>query len=108
MRQHTQTFDEIQEAEEAAENRRRSRNQGFKKMHERDKGVQLLSNNAVMIWHVPKELNKEEFYFLDDTGQTVEIVVYPPDVPSDSFGLILDGKRYIFNLDEFRRHLRWA
>lgn len=102
------TFEEIQAAEEASENRRRSRSQGFKKMHERDKAVQLLSNGAVMLWYVPKELNKESSWYTNEEGKQVEIVVYPEKIPEDSFGLLLDGKKYIFDLAEFRKYLRWA
>ncbi len=86
MRNVKLTQDEVLAAEEASANRHASRAQGFAKMHERDKAVQLLSNNALMLWHVPE----------------------------DSFALDLrcpscrHKKRYMFNLAEFRRWLRWA
>lgn len=108
MRNTKLTADEIHAAEEASENRRLSRGQGFKKMHERDKAVQLLSNGAVMLWHVPRELGKQQSNFTGENGEIVEVVVYPPEIPEDSFGLIIDGKKYLFNLDEFRKWLRWA
>ncbi len=109
MPRHTKlTQEEILEAEKASDNRHHSRNQGYAKMHERDKAVQLLSNGATMVWHVPKELNKSESRFLRDDGTVENITVYPPEIPEDCFGLIIDGKRYLFDLDEFRKWLRWA
>lgn len=114
MKKDNLTFEEIQAAEEASENRRRSRNEGFLKMHERDKAVQLMSNGATMLWHVPKELNKDSSWYRNDDGELTEIVVYAPDVPEDSFGLELTCKnckkhsRYIFDIHEFRKWLRWG
>lgn len=108
MRHANLTADDIQAAEKAADDRRRSRDQGFAKMHERDQAVQLLSNGATMIWHVDKEANKRTAWLEREEGKDVEITTYPPHIPSDSFGLKLDGKLYIFNLEEFRRWLRWA
>lgn len=108
MRNTNLTADEIFAAEKAADDRRRSRNQGFAKMHERDQAVQLLSNGATMLWHVNQEDNKNTSSFTREDGTVVEMVVYPPEIPEDSFGLLLDGKKYIFNLEEFRKWLRWA
>lgn len=113
-RKSTLTFEEIQAAEEASDNRRRSRNQGFQKMHERDKATHLLSNDATMLWHVPRELGKEDSHYIDDDNKIVDITIYPPDIPDDSFGLDLKcsnckkRNRYIFNLDEFRKWIRWG
>lgn len=108
------TFEEIQAAEEASDNRRRSRAQGFQKMHERDKAVQLLSNDALMLWHVPRDLMKATESFVASDGSIYEVTTYPENIPQDSFGLELKCKdckkknRYIFNLEEFKKWLRWA
>ncbi len=117
MKQDNLTFEEIQAAEEASENRRRSRNQGFQKMHERDQAVQLLSNGAVMLWHVNTETYLSTHppqAFKRANGEVVEFTILPPYIPEDSFGLELNCRhckkrsKYIFNLAEFRRWLRWA
>lgn len=108
------TAEEILAAEKASEDRRRSRNQGFAKMHERDQAVQLLSNGATMLWHVNKEDNKVLGGFTNDAGEFIEVITYPPEIPEDSFGLVLacthckTKRKYIFNLDEFRKWIRWA
>lgn len=102
------TFEEIQAAELAADNRRQSRASGFAKMHERDQSVQLLSNGATMIWYVDKEANKREGWYTNEKGKEVKVTTYPPQIPEDSFGLKIDGKIYVFNTEEFRKNLRWA
>lgn len=108
MRQSRLTFEEIQAAEQASEKRRQSRNQGFRKMHDRDRAHQKLSNGITMLWHVDRELNKDESHIVREDGTVVDITVYPQDVPEECFGLVIDGKRYLFDLDEFRKWLRWA
>lgn len=107
MRKTKLTFEEVQAAERASDDRKRSRSQGFAKMHERDQSVQLLSNGARMIWYVEKEANKYEGFYNND-GKRVGVTTYPPNIPKDSFGLILDKKTYIFNTEEFRKWLRWS
>ncbi len=94
MRTSKLTAEEIYAAEKASDDRHRSRRQGFDKMYERDAMWHRLSNDVVMLWHVPKDRK-------------------PPDtiienVPDDSFALVIDGKTHYFKLDEFRKWLRWA
>ncbi len=101
------THEEILEAEKFQDNRKRTRAIGFQKMHERDQAVATLSNGAQMLWHVDKELNRQVGTMFIN-GKTVEIVTYPPNIPEDSFGLVIDGKTHIFNTEEFRRWLRWC
>lgn len=90
------TFDEIQAAEQASEDRRASRAQGFKKMYERDQVMKVLSNGVRMLWHVDPELVK-----------TPPGGVWP-EIPEHQFMLVIDGKEHRFDLDEFRKWLRWA
>lgn len=96
MRKTDLTFDEIQAAEQASEDRRQSRKQGFAKMYERDAVMKRLSNGAVMLWHVDPELVK------CPAGGVW------PNIPEDKFLLVIDGKEHYFDLHEFRRWLRWA
>lgn len=107
MRTSNITAEEIQAAEKASEDRRRSRSQGFDKMHERDRAYQQLSNGTTMLWHVNKELIKQEGT-TEVGGKVVDVKIYPPTIPEDSFALVIEGKTHLFNLDEFRRWLRWA
>lgn len=100
-------MDEILAAEKASDDRKRSRMQGFNKMHERDQAVQVLSNGVTMLWHVPKHLNEAKDT-IDIDGKEVEITTYPPSIPEDSFALVMGGKKYLFDLEEFKTWLRWA
>jgi hypothetical protein len=96
MRKSTLTQEEIFAAEKAADDRRQSRNQGFIKMYERDSVMRHLSNGTTMLWHVdPKQVK------MPPGGVW-------PNIPEDSFMLIVDGKEHLFNLEEFRKWLRWA
>lgn len=106
MKKTNLTFEEIQTAEKAADDRRKSRKTGFEKMIERDESMHRLSNGVVMLWHVNRDLMYPYISGTDSEGQ--EYKVYQPTVPEDSFGLSIDGKVYLFNLEEFRRSLRWA
>lgn len=90
------TASEIEEAEKASEERRQSRNLGFQKMYERDAVSRTLSNGITMLWHVDPELVK-----LPAGGLW-------PTIPEDKFMLLIDGKEHYFDLDEFRKSLRWA
>lgn len=87
------TAAEILKAEEAAEQRRQNRANGFSLMKDRDMGSHRLSNGVLMNWHVPKP--KEGDYIWRH-------------IPEDGFELEIDGKRILFNTEEFRRWLRWA
>lgn len=94
MRKTKLTMDEILTAEKAADNRKRSRKQGFDKMHERDQHWKRLSNDTIMLWYVhPDQRNP---------GLAYEFI------PEDGFALIIGGKKYVYDTEEFRRWLRWA
>lgn len=97
------TQEEILEAEKASEDRKQSRKLGFEKMYERDQVMKHLSaasriNNADirMLWHVDPELVK------------LPVGGLWPNIAEDKFMLKIDDKEYYFDLDEFRRWLRWA
>lgn len=107
MRTTKLTADEILAAEKAAADRRDTRNRGFAKMHERDQAAKVLDNGVTMYWHVNKELGRETSTAVVD-GKEVDIAVYPMNIPEDCFALKIDGKMHLFNLEEFRRWLRWA
>lgn len=94
MRKSTLTQEEVLAAEKAADNRRRSRKQGFDKMYERDQHWKRLSNGVVMLWYVHPD-------------QRPLGIAYE-NIPEDSFALVIDGKKYVFNLEEFRKWLRWG
>lgn len=94
MRKSQLTATEIQAAEEAQDNRRSSRRNGFSMMPERDRGWRRLKNGTVILWHVPEE-KREEW------------VVYQ-HVPEGHFALDINGKIYGFELDDFQKGLRWA
>lgn len=96
MRQSKISSEEALVAELATDNRRITRAAGFAKMHERDRGYRLLSNGSMILWHVDK----------DAEGRALGAVM--PNLPSDSFKLIINGKEHLFNTDEFRQSLRWA
>lgn len=77
------TSDEILEAEKAKDERVKSRNRGYSKMKERDQGWQRLhctNARAVLLWGVQE----------------------------DRFALDIEGKKYIFDTEDFRKALRWA
>lgn len=102
------TFDEIQMAEKAKDDQKRSRAGGFGLMNVRDKGYQRLSNAVVMCWHVDKEAGKQVGGYYRDNGEWVELTTYPRDVPEGKFLLDIKGKILAFDAEEFRRFLRWA
>lgn len=87
------TFEEIEKAEIAADKRRGDRVNGFSLMRDRDFGTHTLSNGVVMNWHVPKPTEGDYIYRY---------------IPEDSFELVIDGKKTLFNTEEFQRWLRWA
>lgn len=94
MRKTKLSMDEILAAEQAADNRKRSRKQGFDKMHERDQHWKRLSNDTVMLWYVHPDQR--------ELGLGYEYI------PEDSFALIIDGKKHVYNTEEFRTWLRWS
>lgn len=96
MKTSKQTADEIYAAEKAADDRRISRGQGFAKMYERDAVMRRLSNGVTMLWHVDPAQVK-----------TTAGGVWP-NIPEDKFILVVGGKEYYFNTEEFRNALRWA
>lgn len=74
--------------------RSHKRNRVYKELiPEKDKGWVRLSNGVVFLWHTDRELAEGE---LRD------------HVPSGSFVLAIDSKKYAFDLDEFRKWLRWC
>lgn len=80
-------------AELAAAKRKETRATGFAKMHERDKGYHRLSNGVSILWPTTRE--------------PVELEALR-QVPEGKFVLVVDGKDYLFDTDEFRQQLRWA
>lgn len=97
MRVGNLTHEEILKAEKAKDDRIRSRNKGFSKMHERDAGEARLGNGVLMYWPVP-----------DPEAPDKGIHVYPRRVPEGKFVLKLGDESYLFDAEEFRRHLRWV
>lgn len=96
-----QTRDDILAAEKAVDDRITHRNRGYRlAKDERDVGWRRLDNGVVVLWHV----NKPEIVDLDKG----EVYLYPEDIPEGSFVLKVDGKRVMFDAEEFRRALRWA
>lgn len=87
------TGGEILEAEKAAEARKQQRGSGFRLMKDRDAGSHRLSNGVMMNWHTPKPEGDNWIWRY---------------VPEDSFELEINGKRVLFNTDEFKRWIRWA
>lgn len=106
--------EEIQAAEKAADDRRRSRSQGFVKRNERDAAVKVLSNGVIMHWHVHKDQREESGDVLLDDGTKIKITTYRGyNIPEDSFLLEFRNKHgetetHMFDLEEFRKALRWA
>lgn len=93
MRQSKQTGAEIMAAEIAAADRKETRATGFAKMSERDAGYHRLSNGILMIWPtIRKPVEYEGF----------------KQLPDGKFMLVIGGKEYLFDTDEFRQSLRWA
>lgn len=89
------TFDEIQQAEQAESDRRTGRNNGYKLARERDRGWTRLSNGVIMKWRIPDPLT---------TDQLPDYYLFPAKVPA---GMVtIDGKLY--DTEDLRKALRWA
>jgi len=99
MRRANLSAEEILKAEKAVDDRRNSRKRGYSKMHERDAGFAHLSNGVDMLWPVP-EIWSEEVGGISTLNVS--------KVPEGYFVLKLGEKTWLFNTEEFRRHLRWA
>lgn len=94
MRKSNLTADDIWAAEKAADDRKRTRKTGLDMIPIRDQGATRLSNGVLFGWSVP--MDKRE------PG-----VAYP-HVPEGHFVLEIDGKRHLFNADEFAKWTRWV
>lgn len=93
MRKSKISAEEAHAAEKAAAERKETRNTGFSMMHTRDKGYHVLSNGVSIIWPTRRE------------GADYEAIVR---VDEGKFVLEIDGKKTVFDTDEFRQYLRWA
>ena len=92
--------DDIVAAEKAADERKHKRGRAFRTMKLRDRGwakVRDYNQNTevIMHWHVPEDEDLEE-------GSVRK------QVPPDRFLLIIGGKTYAFDTEEFRRAFRWV
>lgn len=87
------TGEEILKAEQAADARRKHRAGGFRLMKDRDAGSHRLSNGVLMNWHTPKPEGENWIWRY---------------IPEDSFELEVDGKRILFDTEEFKKWLRWT
>lgn len=89
------TFDEIQQAEQAEDDRRTGRNKGYRLMRDRDRGWARLSNGVLIQWRIPDPLS---------TDQLPDYYMFPARVPA---GMVaIDGKLY--DAEDLRKWLRWA
>jgi hypothetical protein len=89
--------DEVLRAEKARDDRIRSRNKGFAKMHERDEGMALLNNGVLMLWPV-----------VEPEASDKGVHVYPRRVPEGKFVLKIGEETRLFDAEEFRSFLRWV
>jgi len=89
MRQSKLTADEIQAAEKAADERRRSRDNGFSLMSIRDRGWVRLETGQILEWHTDRPLYEGEAR---------------QHVPEGH--IMIDAQ--LFNVDEFQKFLRWS
>lgn len=83
---------EQEQAEIAAAERKDQRKSGFELMHVRDRGWGTMSNGVTMLWHVDEEKRPMVYDY----------------VPDNHFALVVEGKKYLFDGEEFRRWLRWV
>lgn len=87
------TAADIQQAEQAQANRKQKRSQAFRVMHDRDRGWHRLSNGALIEWH---------------TNTPLEEYVPKTRIEPGTFLLTIEGKRAVFDVEEFRKWLRWV
>lgn len=93
MRKTKLSEEEVLAAEKAADDRKRNRANGFSLMNDRDRGFRTFDNGITMLWPTERELIPGE-------ARTY--------VPSESFVLVVDGRNYLFDTEDFRKTLRWA
>lgn len=93
MRNSKITAQEVEAAEIAADERRRSRNNGFSLMSVRDRGWTRLNNGVVMLWPTDRE---------PMPGEAIT------SVPKGKFVLVINGKSHLFDADDFQKSLRWV
>lgn len=93
MRKEKLVVDEIQAAEKAKSDRESGRRDGFSMMKVRDLGWNWFSNGALIEWNTARPLG-------DGEARTC--------VPKGSFILTIDGKKTLFDAEEFRKSLRWV
>lgn len=97
MRKSTLSEQEIAEFDEFQ--KQQTRASGVALIPVRDRGQATLSNGVTVLWHHPKRSHEEV------DGVTT---YSKPQVPDNHFGIIVDGKKIVFNAEELMRHLRWA
>jgi len=94
MRKSKLTAEEIEAAELAADNRKKSRRDGFSLMAVRDRGIAELSNGIVVRW--PHKTKWSDEINGISTRET--------SIPEGTF--MIDNKLY--DVDELQRFLRWV
>lgn len=104
MRYSKLNAEEILKVEQAVDNRRRSRNKGYSKMKERDAGVAVLNNGAVLMWPSPPGVSE---WVHPDTKEKITITMFSR-APEGMFRLKMGQEERLFDAEEFRRHLRWV
>lgn len=104
MRHSKLTAEEILKAEQAADDRRRSRAKGYKKMRERDAGGARLSNGVIIEWGRDNQVWETE----TSDGKPITVVLAGSGIPEGMFRLTVGREVRLFNAEEFRRHLRWV
>lgn len=108
MRKSKISASEMEERELTEYNRLHKRGRALNLARVRDRGWVRLKNNVVMLWPVDKELGKTVSTITLEDGEKLTVTTYPPYVPDGHFTLEIDGKRHMFDTDEFRKFLRWA
>lgn len=86
------TGSDILEAEKAAAERQENRKSGYSMVHIRDQGGHRLENGTVIYWPVPNAENSFQ----------------SRPMRKGTFILDIDGKKTVFDVEEFRKWIRWA